>query len=98
MSIGAYKAAGAEGSAEAEYAEVVSRGAPKAVLTLGGIKNAEPPQSEKRSATGACTSFAAVGTVTAALAQARAVAEGKVTMFKNTPSEVTEKVRKEVTS
>ena len=58
----------------------------------------EPPQNENRSATGACTSYAAAGTVTAAVMQTRAVVEGKVAMFKHTPSEVSTAVRKKVTS
>ena len=56
-----------------------------------------PPQYEERSAAAACTSRAAAGTVTAALMQARAVVEGKVAMFKDTPSEVSNTVRKKVT-
>ena len=56
-----------------------------------------PPQYEERSAAAACTSRAAAGTVTAALMQARAVVEGKVAMYKDTPSEVSNTVRKKVT-
>jgi hypothetical protein len=60
--------------------------------------NGKPPQNENRSATGACTSYAAAGTVTAALMQSRAVVEGKVAMFKHTPSEVSTTVKKKVTN
>ena len=60
--------------------------------------NGRPPQNENRSATGACTSYTAAGTVTAALMQSRAVVEGKVAMFKHTPSEVSATVRKKVTN
>ena len=56
-----------------------------------------PPQYEERSAAAACTSRAAAGTVTAALMQARAVVEGKVAMYKDTPSEVSNTVRKKIT-
>ena len=60
--------------------------------------NGKPPQNENRSASGACTTYAAAGTVTAALMQSRAVAEGKVAMSKHTPSEVSATVKKKVTN
>ena len=60
--------------------------------------NRKPPQDENRSATGACTSYAAAGTVTAALMQTRAVVEGKVAMFENTPSQVSATIRERVTN
>ena len=60
--------------------------------------NGKPPQNENRSAIGACTSYAAGGTVIAALMQTRAMVEGKVAMFKHTPSEVCATVRKKVTN
>ena len=62
------------------------------------IYNGKPPQDEGRSATGACTSYAATGTVIAALMQTRAVLEGKVAMFKDTPSDVSVTVRKGVSN
>ena len=60
--------------------------------------NGKPPQHEKRSAAAACLARAVAGTVTAALMQAKAVVEGKVAMYKHTPSEVSDTVKKKVTN
>ena len=109
LSIGAHEAADAECGAEAECADVVPKDADYSKfldqeIVLGDLDdswqhyNGKPPQNENRSATGACTSYAAAGTVTAALMQTRAVVEGKVAMFKHTPSEVSATVRKKVTN
>ena len=73
MSIGTHEAADAECSAKAEGIEVLEEKGDSEQRY-----NGKPPQDENRSATGAYTSYVAAGTVTAALMQTRAVAEGKV--------------------